>query len=125
MTIEDKLSQIEEALEGILEFVEAVQSLGQYQGMKIHKQEQALETLRDLKDELGWRPIESAPKDGTPILVPYDDGSGFNVVRWGEAQREPNDEGWFEYDWSDEAILPGLYWKPLDPPPSKENEDDQ
>lgn len=69
--------------------------------------------------ELGaqWRPIETAPKDGTPILALSDtnDGSYEHVVVWHNKH--------MAYPWQfgyDGAIAAHrlAYWMPLPPPPS-------
>jgi hypothetical protein len=44
-----------------------------------------------------WRPMSEAPRDGTPIVALYDDLSGTAVIAWGESQRPPHDEMWFEF----------------------------
>jgi hypothetical protein len=64
-----------------------------------------------------WREIESAPKDGTYLLLceAYDDGSWNMVVgRW--------DGGW----WSKEPFPhEPTHWMPLPPPPTQEQTDDR
>lgn len=57
-----------------------------------------------------WQPIETAPKDGTDLLVSY--------YLWGPRQAVA---GWFEGDWlifekPDDPIKPA-HWMPLPPPP--------
>ena len=55
-----------------------------------------------------WRPIESAPKNGSPILAVKDYGFGreptYEVVRW-------KDDGWWFAD--DEYSLDADYWMPF------------
>lgn len=59
---------------------------------------------------MNWQPIETAPKDGTMILVhgPY----GFLIVHWGN---EAN-SGWHGEDgeWPEYACT---HWMPLPEPP--------
>ena len=57
-------------------------------------------TLHDAADELertGWKPMETAPKDGTEILVCRDNGStwDFFTVWWSEWSKE--------YPWSSQT----------------------
>jgi hypothetical protein len=76
-------------------------------------------------DEMQWQPIETAPKDGTTVLVYCAADDGFNIIeaRWHEFHRwkgEPNSCGWdvcpFEADRSTE-VFPS-HWMPLPQPPS-------
>lgn len=72
----------------------------------------------------GWRPMETAPKDGTLILVISQYGKDVSVVRW-----DPGDKTWIcfadgfkaiaaqsdfgtEYRTVDDAI----YWQSIIPP---------
>ena len=55
--------------------------------LSAEKLQQALTAIRQLQQP--WRGIESAPKDGTQILVPITSGGIMNVVSWwGDAWRE-------------------------------------
>jgi hypothetical protein len=70
-----------------------------------------------MTDETGWRPIETAPKDGTSILAcdaRVDDW--FLVVAWDcEANIYP--WGWRTQDglsYHDQSLT---HWQPLPPPP--------
>lgn len=72
-----------------------------------------------------WRPIESAPKDGTPILVEND--RGVHCVRWEaeEAHGDASFDGWYVDDGkSNLRVLRGTeptHWTPI-PAPPKEGE---
>lgn len=70
-----------------------------------------------------WRPIESAPKDGTAILIwqPYKAyvgvGQGFDDWRYGIGYwRTDGSESWGNRN---SAEVTPLYWQPLPPPPTK------
>lgn len=59
-----------------------------------------------------WRPIETAPKDGTPILARVTDARGFAVVNWCQMDYDDN------YGWADAAGYPDCtHWMPLPAPP--------
>jgi hypothetical protein len=67
-----------------------------------------------------WLPIESAPKDGTHILifeVPAFEGDEqmYVVGRW-------SDFGWTESYADEYAICSPTHWMPLPPPPKTEGE---
>lgn len=71
----------------------------------------------------GWRPISSAPKDGTPILItrPTDFmlEEGWHVVRWGGAY-DDIDCVWLVEDGKHQHALRGpdpSHWQPLPSPP--------
>lgn len=55
-----------------------------------------------------WQPIETAPKDGTPVLV----ATAFWVrdAYWSHAF-----EGWYS---NHSAVPPPTHWMPLPPPPA-------
>jgi hypothetical protein len=63
----------------------------------------------------GWRTIESAPMDGTDILVAFDPSVGWQqIVTWREKK-----SGW---RWTDAYTRKSIYntpthWQPLPPPP--------
>ena len=67
--------------------------------------------------ETGWKPMETAHKDGRTILACRDNGCGwgFHLVRWQSGKRG--------YPWQsatdDNAFPEGRlgYWQPVDPPP--------
>jgi len=67
----------------------------------------------------GWRTIDSAPRDGTPILITrptaYMVEEGWHVVRWDE-----DDGGWVCHDGKFDTPLRGpepSHWQPLPEPP--------
>ena len=66
-----------------------------------------------------WQPIETAPKDGTLVIVGYPDTDieeGWSVA--GEYRKENGDDGigWYnQFDW-DCQIHP-THWMPLPTPP--------
>jgi hypothetical protein len=92
-----------------------------------------------------WREIESAPKDGTPILIavngwhperPNAGGQYVTVARWCWSvnarmphEQYPDDGGFLELnnDWGDDwgGNIGGGYWMPLPPPPTQEPTDDR
>jgi hypothetical protein len=76
----------------------------------------ALAVLQRLREaEAGWRPIETAPKDGTPILVCVTDCRQFTVVSWQRMNHED------DFGWGDAAGFPDCtHWRPLPAPPVKE-----
>ena len=63
----------------------------------------------------GWRPIETAPKDGTRILVWVEGAESHEIVGWlGDC--------WFNGDVTDFMFGDPTHWMPLpEPPPSKLN----
>jgi hypothetical protein len=68
-----------------------------------------------------WQPMESAPKDGTPVLVfdpPHKDcrECGYQVLAY-----SPRDDEWFLCDNDDRAewqVRDGAHWQPLPEPPT-------
>lgn len=59
---------------------------------------------------MSWQPIETAPKDGTEVLVyaaPYEDLRGFQTVAaWHEAA-----------GWCVDELREATHWMPLSEPP--------
>lgn len=72
-----------------------------------------------------WRPIETAPKDGTPVLVArnLDDWWGWNVG-WATWEGEGYVSGWVSRGFGETPGNLGLahptHWMPLPPPPQQE-----
>lgn len=61
--------------------------------------------------ETGWRPIESAPKDGTPIIY-YDKRKCVGEAFW--MDKDEYEPAWWD-EASTETVYPA-YWMPFDPP---------
>ena len=66
--------------------------------------------------DAGWRPIETAPKDGTVFIAPSIDGKNVTVGSWSKF-----------YDCWDDRLVGHLnghwkptHWMPLPPPPEQE-----
>ena len=62
-----------------------------------------------------WQPIETAPKDGTEIILSYSDG--LIIGFWHDAL-----EDWVSWVWSDnctQMIFKVNYWMPLPEPPKE------
>ena len=74
-----------------------------------------LTRVRELEAALEWRQIETAPKDGTPILGGWRWDDHREIVRW-ELQggwRGDASGFWNPDEWP-------THWTPLLPPPPKE-----
>lgn len=64
-----------------------------------------------------WRPMSEAPQDGSILIVLFSDMSGTAAIFWGEAVKEPHEEGWFEFtkdigdfDFTDDGDLEWYGW---------------
>ncbi len=64
-----------------------------------------------------WQPIETAPKDGTVFIAPYDDWSGLIFCKWASPEDDYNAVGgyWMDIDGSQESEI--KYWIPRPEPP--------
>lgn len=94
------------------------------EGAKYLSQPLAISHLPDLLSELirlrgeveamGWRPIETAPRDGTPILT-YSEGCTETernlVMWWSDEKAERCGFGWEAYEVS--HMLAASFWMPL------------
>ena len=83
-----------------------------------------LAELKELRAEREWRPIETAPKDGTEILlrgiVTYpsiDEGKRVTVIGY---WADMNGGGWVWYG----ATTNFTHWRPLPEPPATEEQSD-
>ena len=71
--------------------------------------------------ELKWQPIETAPKDGTEIIVMYVNIATqiVHAACWIEDEYDPSETGWWSNDWNEigSVIMKGAYapthWMPL------------
>lgn len=61
-----------------------------------------------------WQPIESAPKDGTPVLL--FDGKGIHDGAWANYPHMPC------WDWKDGQTADPTHWKPLPAAPGSKEE---
>ena len=66
-----------------------------------------------LRQYNGWQPIETAPKDGTRVLL-YGNGAG---VQWQVSEWVIEDKfaGWYPWDWPD--YEEPTHWMQLPEPP--------
>lgn len=76
----------------------------------------------DSMTESGWRPIETAPRDGTPFLAWCEGTSPINGLKrsyWGLCHWDDKGRDVFVHYWDGDPApdFPPLYWMPLPPPP--------
>lgn len=70
---------------------------------------------------MDWQPIETAPKDGTPILIFYEELYGmrrYSIRCWDRGDWATAQEGWVD-EWR--QIRPNekpTHWMPLPEPPN-------
>lgn len=68
-----------------------------------------------------WRPIETAPRDGTLVKIRADTAPNFeHLMGWDRHRahwvgRWPGLMGWSKIAWDHDAHPP-THWKPLEPP---------
>jgi len=67
----------------------------------------------------GWQPIETAPRDGTEVILW--DGAFRMIGHWTGDQKDPecSPDGWVR-DFCTDPMHEPTHWQPLPPPPSKE-----
>lgn len=97
------------------ERAEALTKLADLRAERMEGMRAALEAALPLLEGDGWRPIESAPRDGTHIMVPGQfSGMEIDEAQWDE---DTNPEGW----WSVKLDLPlePTHWQPLPAPPQQ------
>lgn len=129
----------EEIPPGVLETVCCAVVLGEDEdGNAVHLSEREARAAYDAiraalsssapKEEAGWRPIETAPKDGTRILAVAPDGDGWliGVAVWCKTPHVPIYGFHFtEGDPEDWDICRASHWMPLPTPPSASNDGDE
>lgn len=70
-----------------------------------------------------WQPIETAPKDGTEVLIYYPEwGNKKNVVfaaeyDIGRPGMEEVEGTWYVFHYGPKPAAPPTHWMPLPPPP--------
>jgi len=86
----------------------------------------ALALLPQSPEGMGWQPIETAPKDGTPILILDMNGESIEITEWcthkwtdyehveGELYRKVETESTY---WNGNGHR-ATHWMPLPPPPA-------
>jgi hypothetical protein len=83
------------------------------------KERRPMDEIRAMIDAVAWRTMDSAPKDGTRVLVYVpddDDGEIYKVVRYSLDSWGPK-PGWIARGWWGAEDIP-IAWKPIDPPPA-------
>jgi hypothetical protein len=68
---------------------------------------------------MGWQPIETAPKDGTHILLGgCKNGPSVRIGNWGSGQYNRRTRS-YDPDWADGAgpLTGPTHWQPLPEPP--------
>ena len=68
----------------------------------------------DVVAQVGWQPIETAPKDGTVILA-YVSGGHHALVAWNDDW-----EDWLHLPWHESMPAVITYWMPLPAPPQED-----
>ncbi len=63
-----------------------------------------------------WQPIETAPKDGTEILIYHRDWDAIHMAAWATNRLTSKGYWMCVADWSAEAIP--THWQPHEPPES-------
>ena len=72
----------------------------------------------------GWKPIETAPRDGTAILAyasraaaegKLERSQGMKVTWWRSNRERDGFTGWGEFN---DAFWPATHWMPLPKPPT-------
>lgn len=90
-----------------------------------------LDEAADALQAQGWRSIETAPKDGTEVLIWNDEGH--EIASWGDHEDDGSDQPGHDEGWIGTFAFPGRswgnsmqweaqgqpsHWMPLPPPPT-------
>lgn len=81
--------------------------------------EQARAAMAQIEVASPWQPIETAPRDGTPILVFYGERIGMDryyVRYWDRGDWATDKEGWVDH-WRQIRPEQPTHWMPLPMPP--------
>lgn len=114
-------SPIEQAIEA-LESVENIPVQSEDSSWRAAAIDKALTALRQHQQDGGWRPIDSAPKDGARVLVfcpPRAVGA--------KTSKRIRIAAWDGCNWKDAAVVYPIvptHWRPIPPAPKKENDDE-
>lgn len=83
--------------------------------------QEAAALLRKLQQGAdGWRPIETAPKDGTRVLLCCMSPTEYSRRNTGYMAVCGYDEGWGEFN---RAYFPATHWQPLPEPPAYQGQE--
>jgi len=79
--------------------------------------------ITELRSQVRWRPMEEAPKDGTPILCfwrnLYGGDDSWAVAQWREPVDRWGEPGWYEEGNGENQYGEPDYWMPLPPKPAQ------
>jgi hypothetical protein len=70
----------------------------------------------------GWQPIETAPKDGTPVRLKWESTTVEATGRWCRADKWPqpfSTDDWRDVKGDDVLLMP-THWMPIPPSPQEE-----
>lgn len=114
------MTQIDtETLRGLVERLSREQEDGQCNDSLCYEAADPIEALRAKLAATAWQPIDTAPRDGTPILT-WSDGCTENeacMVMWWTAEKADRcGFGWEAYEVS--HMLAPEFWMPLPAPPT-------
>jgi hypothetical protein len=76
-----------------------------------------------MEQNMNWQLIETAPKDGTFVLVAWTHAKRYDVAAAKWCFKDPDSDGWHDedggawFDDDDEECNPPTHWMPLPEPP--------
>jgi len=117
---DDETGWSEDAVRGYTEVIDAIHA---HYASTIASLSEALAEAEKKGGEDGWMPIETAPRDGTSVLLGRFTGQkgakneGHICVDW---WRRPEDEmGYVGFGFFNPTHWPATHWRPLPAPPAK------
>lgn len=117
MTKDSLIEELVKALEGLLKHAGIADAAPEDVDWEDRQAERiaraALSRARAAQSE-EWQPIETAPKDGTPILGTDEDGEQYVIEWWPKGARQ---DGFYECG---DLLRAPTHWRPLPSPPSKQ-----